>query len=202
MNRPAFTRREALLSLGALACAPLATRAAQPAAQAAATPGNSVYQLHAPLIDQDGRAFDLESLRGTPVLVSMFYSSCQMVCPMVFETIHSTLKALPPAERADMKVVMISFDPARDTVAVLKKTAAVRDCDAQWTLARGDENTSRKMAAALNIQYRRLSDGEFNHSTIISLLDREGRIAARTGKLGTVDTALVKAVREAHLAKG
>jgi protein SCO1 len=198
MNNPTFTRRQALLSFGALACVPLAAQAAQPAA----TPGNSVYQLHAALTDQDGRAFELESLRGTPVLVSMFYSSCQMVCPMVFETIHSTLKALPAAERADVKVVMISFDPARDTVAVLKKTAAVRNCDAQWTLARGDENTSRKIAAALNIQYRRLSDGEFNHSTIISLLDREGRIAARTGKLGTVDTALVKAVREAHLAKG
>jgi protein SCO1 len=198
MNHSTFNRREALLSLGALAFAPLAGQAAS----SKTTPGNSVYQLHAALTDQDGRPFELESLRGTPVLVSMFYSSCQMVCPMVFETIHSTLKALPADERSEVKVVMISFDPARDSVAVLKKTAAVRNCDAQWTLARGDENTSRKIAAALNIQYRRLSDGEFNHSTIISLLDREGRIAARTGKLGTVDTALVKAVREAHLAKG
>jgi protein SCO1 len=200
MNHPNFSRRHALLSLGALACTPLAAQAANPV-QPVVTPGNSVYQLHAALTDQDGRPFELESLRGTPVLVSMFYSSCQMVCPMVFETIHSTLKALPAPERAEVKVVMISFDPARDTVPVLKKTAAVRNCDAQWTLARGDENTSRKIAAALNIQYRRLSDGEYNHSTIISLLDREGRIAARTGKLGTVDTGLVKAVREAHLAK-
>jgi protein SCO1 len=198
MNHSTFNRREALLSLGALAFAPLAGQAAS----SKTTPGNSVYQLHAALTDQDGHPFELESLRGTPVLVSMFYSSCQMVCPMVFETIHSTLKALPADARSEVKVVMISFDPARDSVAVLKKTAAVRNCDAQWTLARGDENTSRKIAAALNIQYRRLSDGEFNHSTIISLLDREGRIAARTGKLGTVDTALVKAVREAHLAKG
>jgi protein SCO1 len=198
MNIQSINRRQALLSFGAVACLPLAAHAAP----TNATPGNSVYQLHAALTDQDGRPFELESLRGTPVLVSMFYSSCQMVCPMVFETIHSTLKALPAGERADMKVVMISFDPARDSVAVLKKTAGVRNCDAQWTLARGDESTSRKVAAALNIQYRRLSDGEFNHSTIISLLDREGRIAARTGKLGTVDTALVKAVHEAHLAKG
>jgi protein SCO1 len=197
MNHPTFNRREALLSLGALACLPLAGQAAS----SKATPGNSIYQLQAALTDQDGRPFDLESLRGTPVLVSMFYSSCQMVCPMVFETIHSTLKALPADERSEVKVVMISFDPARDSVAVLKKTAAVRNCDAQWTLARGDESTSRKIAAALNIQYRRLSDGEFNHSTIISLLDREGRIASRTGKLGTVDTALVKAVHEVHAGK-
>jgi protein SCO1 len=194
MNTHPITRREAVLSFGALACLPLAAHAAPPNA----TPGNSVYQLRAALTDQDGHPFELDSLRGSPVLVSMFYSSCQMVCPMVFETIHSTLKALPAAERAEVKVVMISFDPARDSVAVLKKTAAVRNCDAQWTLARGDESTSRKVAAALNIQYRRLSDGEFNHSTIISLLDREGRIAARTGKLGTVDTALVKAVHEVH----
>jgi len=200
MNIRSINRREALLSLGAIACLPLAARAA--ASATAPVPGNSLYQLHAALTDQDGRPFDMASLRGTPVLVSMFYSSCQMVCPMVFETIHSTLKALPPDERAEMKVVMISFDPARDTVAVLKKTAAVRNCDAQWTLARGDESTSRKIAAALNIQYRRLSDGEFNHSTIITLLDREGRIASRTGKLGTVDTALVKAVHEVHAVKG
>ena len=191
------TRRDALGALGALAFLPLASHAATPA-----LPGDSIYQVRAPLVDQDGRAFDFDGGRGTPTLVSMFYTSCQMVCPMIFETIHATLKALPADDRKAVRVLMVSFDPARDSVEVLKKTAQQRGCDAQWTLARGDESTSRKVAAALNIQYRRLSDGEFNHSTIISLLDREGRIAARTGKLGTVDTALVKAVRDAHLAKG
>jgi protein SCO1/2 len=125
----------------------------------------------------------------------MFYTSCTMVCPMIFESIHATLAALPPAERTEVHVLMVSFDPARDTVAVLKDTAEKRGADARWTLARADEGTTRKMAAVLGVQYRKLPDGEFNHSTQVALLDREGRIVARSGKLGGADAALVKRVR-------
>jgi protein SCO1 len=190
MNEFVTTRRTALLSLGALAaCAALP-------ATAATAPGDSVYRLAATLTDQDGRAFELASLQGTPVLASMFYSSCDMVCPMIFETVHATLAALPAADRAEMRVLMVSFDPARDTTAVLKKTAQARNCDAQWTLARADEATARKVAAVLGVQYRRLANGEFNHSTTIDLLDRQGRIAARSGKVGPADPALVSAVHK------
>ena len=193
------SRRAALLSLAALAALPAVaatTPVAAPAATPAAFPGDSVYRLEAHLVDQDGRAFEWSSLQGGPVLVSMFYTSCDMVCPMIFETVHATLKALPAAERSAVRVLMVSFDPARDTVAVLKKTAQARGCDAQWVLARGDEGTARKVAGVLGTQYRRLSNGEFNHSTTITLLDRQGRIAARSGKLGPADPALVGAVRK------
>ncbi|HTH78888.1 MAG TPA: SCO family protein [Ramlibacter sp.] len=187
MTTTNLSRRESLLaiaSIAALSCAP--------AFAATELPSSSIYKLDAKLTDQDGREFDLASLRGQPVLASMFYSSCQMVCPMIFETIHSTLKALPEAERKDVRVLMVSFDPPRDTVAVLKETAAKRNCDSQWTLARSDETTVRKVAAVLGVQYRKLADGEFNHSTQLALLDRDGRIAAKSGKLGPADPALVK----------
>ena len=123
-----------------------------------------------------------------PVLVSMFYTSCDMVCPMIFETVHATLRALPPAERAATRVLLVSFDPEHDTVPVLKKTYAQRQCNAQWTLARTDDATARKVAAVLGIQYRKLSNGEFNHSSTIELLDKQGRIVAKTGKLGAPKT--------------
>jgi protein SCO1/2 len=61
-------------------------------------------------------------------------------------------------------------------------------------LARTDDATTRKIAALLGIQYRKLADGEFNHSTLLTLLDREGRIVAKSGKLGPADPALVKRV--------
>jgi protein SCO1/2 len=191
MNTWTPSRRHALLSLGSLACLPLASWAA-----AATLPGDSVYQLRAELVDQDGSAFELSSLRGNPVLASMFYTSCEMVCPMIFETIQRTVKALPAADQRAMKMLMVSIDPARDSVAVLKKTANAHACDARWTLARRDDATVRKLAAVLGIQYRQLPSGEFNHSSTIELLDREGRIAARSGKLGSVDPALVKAIRQ------
>ena len=188
MNTFTPTRRDALFALGALAVLPLAARAAAP------VPGDSVYQVHASLVDQDGRSFELDAMRGTPVLVSMFYTSCDKVCPMIFETIHAELAAMPEADRRDVRVLMVSFDPARDSVEVLKKTAGQRNCDARWTLARCNEATARQVAAVLGIQYRRLSDGEYNHSTLVTLLDRDGRIAAKSAKLGGADPVIVKAV--------
>nr|WP_316640908.1 SCO family protein [uncultured Roseateles sp.] len=188
MTQAICSRRDALLWLGAAACSTLAS--------AAAPPGNSIYQLHPALTDQNGQPFELASARGQPVLVSMFYSSCEMVCPMIFETIHMTLNKLPAAERERVKVLMISFDPERDSVAVLKQTAEAHRCDARWTLARTDGATARKIAALLGIQYRRLASGEFNHSSTIELLDAEGRIAARSGTLGSVDTAFLQAIRK------
>jgi len=196
-------RRDALLSLVALGAAlpVLAHTHAHMEANALPEappppPGDSVYQLDAKLVDQDGHPFALSSLQGGPVLASMFYASCDMVCPMIFETLHATLGALPAAERAKVRVLMVSIDPERDSIAVLKKTAQTRNCDAQWTLARADDATTRKVAAVLGIQYRKLADGEFNHSTTLDLLDRQGRIVARSGKLGPADPDLVAAVRK------
>jgi protein SCO1/2 len=186
MSHDLSRRRLLLAGSAAMLLAPAIARAA------GAQP--SVYALQASLVDQDGKPFEFASLRGTPVLASMFYTSCDMVCPMIFETIHAELAALPAAVRGDVKVLMVSFDPARDTVAVLAKTAQQRNCDPAWTLARGDEATVRKIAAVFGVQYRRLANGEFNHSSAILLLDREGRIAARTGRLGTADAGFVKAV--------
>ncbi|MBK0392581.1 SCO family protein [Ramlibacter algicola] len=197
MTASTFTRRGALLSLAALAAAPaFAHDAHDNPLPAAPVPPDSIYRLDATLVDQEGRPFALSSLRGGPVLASMFYTSCDMVCPMIIETIHATLRAMPAADRARVKVLMASFDPERDTVAVLKKTAQARSAGANWILARADEATTRKLAAVLGIQYRRLSDGEYNHSSVVDVLDASGRIVARTGKLGEVDPVVLAAVRK------
>src|SRR5690348_9857305 len=119
------------------------------AAHAAPLPGDSIYQLAATLVDQRGERFELASRRGQPLLASMFYTSCQMVCPMIFETIQATLRALPPEDARPLRVLMVSFDPERDTVPVLAQTAQARGCDERWTLARADEPTARAIAAVL-----------------------------------------------------
>jgi protein SCO1/2 len=197
MISSSMRRREALLSLASLALAPLARGAetsATPGAQA--LPANSVYRLDAMLETQDGRTVPWSSLQGRPVLASMFYTSCDMVCPMIFETIHSTLRALPPGVREQTRVAMVSFDPDKDTVAVLQKTAQSRGCDEHWLLGRADAATTRKIAAVLGIQYRRLSNGEYNHSSTVDVLDAQGRIVVRSGKLGAVDPAVVAALRK------
>jgi protein SCO1/2 len=62
-------------------------------------PGDSVYQLQSALLDQDGKPFKLTDLRGRPVVVSMFYNSCQFVCPMLIDTVRATQDRLSAGER-------------------------------------------------------------------------------------------------------
>jgi protein SCO1/2 len=172
------------------------------AVSTAATPGNSIYQVTANLSDQDGRQFKLSDLHGKPVLVSMFYNSCKFVCPMLIDTVRMTEQSLSAKERAGLTTVLITFDPERDDVAVLKSVATQRELDpVRWTLARTDPASVRKIAATLDIQYRKLSDGEFNHTTVLVLLDGEGRVVGRTRKMGAVDPAFVQLIRNTEKAK-
>jgi len=191
MTRPVLSRRDMLLLLGAAG----ALASAQPADAPAALPGDSIYQFRPQLVDQDGRTFDLASMRGRPVLASMFYSACDMVCPLIFETIAHTLKSLKPPARDRIHVAMVTFDPAHDTVPVLKDTALRHGCDAHWSLLRGSDADVRRFAALLGAQYRRLPSGAYNHSAAIGLLDAQGRIVRRTGTLGEDDPAFVAAVQ-------
>ena len=161
-----------------------------------ATDTDSIYNLPISLTDQLGQERALESLRGRPMLITMFYTSCQMVCPMIVEAIRANEAQLSAAEREKLGVLMVSFDPQRDTVAVLKATADKRGLSApHWTLARCDAKSVRRMAAVLGIQYRQLTDGEFNHSSVILLLDRDGRIAARTNHIAGADSTFVQRIR-------
>lgn len=203
MNTLPRLRSLCIATLAALACSTSVLAAPTPAAEAASTvPTDSVYQLPLTLTDQSGRSFQLADRRGAPMLVSMFYTSCQFVCPMLIDALRNTEAQLSEAERSHMSILMVSFDPAHDSVAVLKRTAGERRLDsAHWTLARTDAKSVRKLAAVLGIQYRQLASGDFNHTTALILLDGEGRIAGRTEKLGDTDTAFVKLVKAAAAQK-
>lgn len=164
-------------------------------------PGDSVYQLNATLTDQNGHAFKLRDHMGKPVLISMFYSTCKFVCPMLIDTMEITRQGLTQQEQAQLALLLITFDPDRDDVKKLKSIATSRElANSQWTLARTDAGNSRKIAATLGIQYRLLSDGDFNHTTVLLLLDGAGRIVGRTKKMGTADPAFIQQVKQTILA--
>ena len=160
-----------------------------------ALPGDSVYQLPIQLTDQDGQAFNLSAKRGKPVIISMFYNSCQFVCPMLIDTVRNTEDSLTPEQRAGLSVLLVTFDPARDSVAVLKSISTTRHLDARWTLARTDQAAVRKLAAVLGIQYRLLENGDYNHTTALILLDGAGRIVGSTNQIGEVDPEFLKLLR-------
>lgn len=159
--------------------------------------GNSVYQVNISLADQDSKLFKLSERKGKPMLISMFYSSCKFVCPMLIDTMQLTEAALNEKERAALNVTLVSFDPTHDDVKALKTVSTNRNLDLnRWSVDRTEDASARKLAAALGIQYRLLPDGEFNHTTIILLLDSEGRIVARTRKMGSIDDEFLAQVRQ------
>ena len=160
-------------------------------------PDDSIYQLAVPLLDQHGRTADWRALRGKPRLVSMFYTSCQYICPLIVESGKAVERELSPAQRARLGVVLISMDPARDDAAALARTATQRQVDPQrWLLAAPPANKVREVAGVLGVRYRQLADGEFNHTSALVLVDADGRILARTEQMGSKpDPQFVAAVR-------
>jgi protein SCO1/2 len=178
--------------LALLLCLPGAARSDE-------LPGDSVYRVAAELSDQSGQAMHFADAAGEVRLTSMFYAGCGYVCPLLIEQLRAIETQLDDAQKQRLRVLLISLDPKRDTPEALTKLADLRKLDLQrWTLARPVPGDLRKLSAVLGVQYRQLEDGEVNHSTVISLLDAEGRILAQTSKLGAKpDPGFVDAVRMA-----
>lgn len=184
----------ALLGLAAMQ-APAAPPTAVPAAHER-LPGDSLYHLDVPLVDQDGASFGFAEGRGRPRVVTMFYTSCKFVCPLIIDTVQKTVRALPEARRGDIDVLLVSLDPDRDSPEALARVAQQRKVDTpRWRLARTDKAHVRRLAALLGIQYKQLEDGEFSHASVLTLLDADGRIVARSDRLGEADADFVAAVR-------
>ena len=122
----------------------------------------------------------------------MFYTSCPYMCPLIIDTVRMTERQLDSSQRDELGVLMISFDSERDNPAALKALADKRKIDTRrWTLARANSASVRKLAAILGIQFRVLDDGEFNHTSVLILLDAEGRIVARSNTMGKADPGFI-----------
>jgi protein SCO1 len=167
-----------------------------PAEPAAPPRSDSVYELSASLVDQDGNTVGLDLFRGHPVLISMFYTSCRDACPLLIADLYRIERDLPPQTRADLRIVLVSFDPEHDTPEALRALAQAHDLDtSRWRLLRAPDDTVREIAAVLGIRYRRLPDGGFNHSSVITLLNPAGVILARVEGLGQPVDALRERLR-------
>ncbi len=144
----------------------------------------SLYDLQLTLVDQDGRPFGLDGYRGHPVLISMFYASCPYACPTLISQIQKFERSLAPRPHEELRVLLVSFDPERDSAEKLKQLSLERHVDeSRWRLARAAPEDVRQLAAVLGVKYRRLSDGGYNHSSVISVLDRRGFVRARSDGL-------------------
>ena len=168
-------------------------------AAGAPLPRDSVYQLDVTLTTHEGRRQPWSSHRGKPQLVSMFYTSCQYICPLIVDAGKAVERELGPNQRKRLGIVLISMDPETDTPAALRSVVEKRRLDpTRWTLASPERAQVRAVAGVLGIRYRELADGEFNHTSALVLLDSQGRVLARTERMGSQpDPEFLAAVRTA-----
>jgi len=144
---------------------------------AAPLSARSLYQLDAKWTNDAGQTVKLASLRGQPVVVAMFFASCEYACPVLVSDLQRLRAALPPAVRAQTRFVLVSFDVARDTPAVLAAYRSKLSLDAGWTLLRGEATDVQDLAMLLGVKYKQDARGQFSHSNLITVLNPLGEIA-------------------------
>ena len=161
--------------------------------------GPAIYALGLSFVGPDGSSVSLDAFRGHPVIVSMFYASCPSACPLTMSRIQSIERALPNAERQNLRVLLVSFDPERDTPDVLRKTAESHGVDSRWLLtsAKNDDD-ARTLAAALGVTYAKLPNGQFSHSSVLVLLDEEGRPLVRVEGVTSDVAPIVDSLTKNH----
>ena len=164
-------------------------------------PGTSLYQLDAAWTDQHGRATKLADLRGRVVLVAMVFTNCRYACPRMVERMKRVEASLSPTERRRMRFLLVSLDPARDTVPVLAAFAKSSQLNSGWwTLLRGAPDAVRELSAALGVRYKQVDSGDLAHANLLTMLDAGGSVAHQQEGLESDVNPMLIAVR-AELAR-
>ncbi len=76
------------------------------------------------LHDQSGKLVRLSALAGTYRIVTFLYTNCPDVCPLIATNLNQALRRLDPAERAQVRVLAVSVDPAGDTPKAVHRFVA------------------------------------------------------------------------------
>lgn len=134
-------------------------------------------------------------------VLTMVYTHCPDICPMTTHNMYLVERRLPDNLKGKVKFLVISFDPNRDTPAVLKKFAEIRDINFDnWTLLSGDDKNTKEVMLKFGIKAIPADssyddDGELSYNVIhtdrISLIDQDGRLRSNyKGSTANLDMIL------------
>jgi protein SCO1/2 len=150
------------------------------------------------LTAEDGSEYGSAQLKGKVWVANFIFTTCHGPCPRM----TARMKSLQEATRdvADLRLVSITIDPARDTPAVLAGYGKRYAADpARWRLLTGSEDGIRKVS----LDAFRLGDagGALEHSSRFALVDRDGDIrgyydTSEAGAIGQLEQDLRKLARE------
>lgn len=144
---------------------------------------NGLYLLETPrnigefdLIDHHGNPFNPARLEGQWTLVFFGFTHCPDICPTTMTFLNTFLESLEGTEAQDPQVVMVSVDPARDTVQQLADYMPYFNPD--FTGVTGEFLDIHRFATKLNTPFRKVmdEDGSYqvDHSSNIVLINPRG----------------------------
>lgn len=146
------------------------------------------------LIDQHNRAFRLEDLKGKVAFMTFLYTSCTTVCPVIMTRFLGIQKAIGDRVGKDVNFVAITVDPERDTPQALRRFAAKwKVVSPGWIFLTGRPEEIAQAAKTYGVSYRKLPDGEIEHSAVTFLVDRKGMTRSVYGLTAGVDRMVADA---------
>ena len=138
-----------------------------------------------PFTDASGKAVRLADYLGNgPVLLTLNYFTCPMLCPLTFRGLAATMaevKDLSPSR--DYRIVTVSIDPAEVPEIVRAKAneshalvPGLVDPDSRWPFLYGDAETIRRMTEAVGFRYKKVG-AEFAHPSVQIFLSPDGKVS-------------------------
>jgi protein SCO1/2 len=136
-------------------------------------------------IDDNGQTVQLSDYfnRGKPVLLTMGYYECPMLCNLILNGLTKTIKQMNWKPGLDYQIVTVTINPNEDyNLAAAKKQTYVTALDepsAQdgWSFLIGEESQSRILAEVVGFKYRYDEKiQQYAHPAVLFLISEDGKI--------------------------
>lgn len=126
-------------------------------------------------IDSRGRVFNLSTLHGRPLLISLIYTSCYHTCPVLSKQLAQLVRIARDAlGENSFAVLTVGFDSPADTPQRLASYARALSIDEpDWYFLSADKPTIEELASDLGFVYFASPRG-FDHTAQITLIDQQG----------------------------
>ncbi len=146
---------------------------------------DSQIPLDAPFVDETGRAVTLREYFGTkPVLLTLVYYECPMLCTQVLNGTVDSLKGLNFTAGNQFNIVTVSFNPKETPqLAAAKKATYVAkygrpEAAAGWHFLTGQQKAIDELARSVGFRYYYdQASGQYVHATAIMLITPQGRVS-------------------------
>jgi protein SCO1/2 len=128
------------------------------------------------LTDDNGQPFTPQALQGKWSLLFFGFTFCPDICPTTLVDLGRFYQQLPPELAGDTQVMMVSVDPARDTVEKLHEY--VRYFNPEFRGVTGEFLALHQFATSLSIPFVKVPGGGDNyqveHSANIAVINPHG----------------------------